>query len=387
MTEEATIIEGDNAPETTVNIEAEAPIADKPDDDLAFPVTGEPTAAQAKQAMADLRAGKAPKMRETPKEDAAPALVEEVKAEENAGVTQPEEAEEQEAAPEEDEGEGHHYIKGKDGKWVNKGKMVPVGKFKSVREEAAAHKAEADFYKKQHQEQQQSIAALLAMTEKKSEVEAEPEIDPLDPEAYNALNAKIAKLEAALEKAQDAGNNPLAQQLNDLKAQIEGQQFVATMERQTATFLKATPDYQNAVDHLVQAKMIEIAYTAPQGTSREELAEKATIALGEAAYKFQSNGHNPAEAMYNLAKATGYAGKITPTKKTGPDLNKIDENRKKSDSDINKIKGLSPDTGDGGVEVNGDSFHAKYVDKETGMVDRARVRKDMATARRQYANA
>lgn len=148
----------------------------------------------------------------------------------------------------------------------------------------------------------------------------EEEIDALDPDAYNALKKKIAKLEEKLTTKEENDNITAAQSA-----------FREALRGHREEFTKEHPDLQDAFKHVQVTKYNEYL---EQGYSEAEAKHMTMQELQQKTAKAWQNGKNTAELVYNMAKRSGYTPKSSSSRpnKGEVDLEVLDRNIKKSAS-------------------------------------------------------
>ncbi len=99
-------------------------------------------------------------------------------------------------------------------------------------------------------------------------------------------------------------------QQREQQAQSEQQMFTA-IASQVNEFKKATPDYDDALAHVLEARKQElIAMGAPEYEAQNRVAMEAQ----EIAVNALRSGQNPGQVVYQLAKLRGYGAKQTAAK-------------------------------------------------------------------------
>lgn len=118
-----------------------------------------------------------------------------------------------------------------------------------------------------------------------------------DPEAaFNHAQRQIAEMQRQMQEY-------VAQTQQQVQAQQQHQQLAQTVSALEAQYTQAVPDYPQAADHFYQRKVAE--YTAICGDQNRAIAQVRNDYQGIAVLA-QQLGKNPAELMYNAAKAMGY---------------------------------------------------------------------------------
>lgn len=87
------------------------------------------------------------------------------------------------------------------------------------------------------------------------------------------------------------------------QATVQHQQLVQAAVAQEAQFRETTPDYDAAVAHFQAVKNAEYAAIGLDDTQRAQQMQRDSTALVQIAIQ---NGKNPAELLYNMAKALRY---------------------------------------------------------------------------------
>lgn len=137
--------------------------------------------------------------------------------------------------------------------------------------------------------------------EQQAAAEEEFEADPI-----GHLRSKQAAMEAKLAEQEQHET-----QVKEHQALIQRmQQDVATRVRD---FMKETPDYQEAFQHLMAMRFRE--YQAMGVESPQELTERFEQYSMQLAIEAMKRGKNPGELVYELAKSQGYK-KAEPTAET-----------------------------------------------------------------------
>lgn len=183
-----------------------------------------------------------------------------------------------------------------------KGGTVPQQALHAEREKRKA--AEGELTKIREQ-----LDALAKMREQVAsrKPEALPEAD--DPAALEHLRKRLGELEQ--------GQNRVSQHL-DTQAinDAELRQLGSVMQQSETAFREAQPDYDDAIDHVVQARARELALyglTPPQ--IQQTISEEATEIVRSAV----AQGRDPAELGYQIALSRGYQAKAPEQKGNGAD--------------------------------------------------------------------
>lgn len=149
---------------------------------------------------------------------------------------------------------------------------------------------------------QQQLQAIMAQNQKKgaSQVQIpDPESDPLGYQAY-----RIEELNRTVREQQEY----LQKQRQYQEQQMRQSQFVNAYRASAAEFAKEQSDFNEAYTFLEKARINE--YIAAGYTPQEAsyLLQEDEMAVAAKAFK---DGANPAERIYNLARARGFASSNT----------------------------------------------------------------------------
>jgi hypothetical protein len=172
-----------------------------------------------------------------------------------------------------------------------------------------------------HELQAQKIAQMEERFQKIIEIKQQEELPKIP--AYD--EDPLENIRMTQKEIQDyviQQNQYLQQQQAAAQRQSQQQQFIETYKAHTAEFAKSTPDCMQAYNYLVQTRLAE-----HQAAGYSEAQAHQLIVEDEAAIvaKAFSDGVNPAERIYSLAKLRGYAAKA-PEK---PNTSAMDETAKK----------------------------------------------------------
>lgn len=173
---------------------------------------------------------------------------------------------------------------------------VPQGALHAEREKHKGTKAERDAIAAelaQAKAQLEAIAALRQQIADRKPAEL-PAAD--DPAALEHLRARLEEQGQQL--------NRFSQQQDMAAAETaEVQQLGAVMQQGEAQFREATPDYDAAINHVVQARAQELMlYGLSPAQVQQTIAEEATEIVRSAVQQ----GRNPAELAYAIAQSRGY---------------------------------------------------------------------------------
>lgn len=178
-------------------------------------------------------------------------------------------------------------------------------------------------------------AELRALRTKIAELEAKPSLTPQQQAQLDKLNAQET---AVTEKVPDFLEDPKGyvdatakktdealKKLNEFtesqKQQQQQQQqlnqILSGVGQHEQAFLKTTPDYHAAVDHIRSVRGSQLKMLYPTATP-DQIAQQITTEELAAASQILRAGGNPAEFAYNYAKTMGYAPKAPNTAATPP---------------------------------------------------------------------
>lgn len=253
---------------------------------------------------------------ETPPSEEAPTMVEPPPLD----GSRPEEA--IEGAPE----EGALELD-EDGEPVPQGAHVPTGVLLREREKRQRVQAERD----QLLQEKQAIAERIARWEARQEIEAEqraaaerqamieqqranalpPPPDPNeDPDAFR--DWKILALERELGLMRGLAEQGVGAIANQHKAQ-ETQEIVSQARSLQSDFKMATPDFDQAWDHLVKSHVAELTELGAKsqeqlvaGINQRRAMLVESCVVRDAQGRFSHFAENPAEKAYRMAQQRGY---------------------------------------------------------------------------------
>lgn len=165
------------------------------------------------------------------------------------------------------------------------------------------------------------------MRAKIAELEAKPSLTAQQQAQLDRLNAQEAA--ATKPKTPDFLEDPkgyvdaVKKQTDDALQEVkqENQKLTQAQQQQAAlnqiltgvahheqSFLKTTPDYHEAVNHVRGVRTSQLQMLYPQATAEQIQQQIAREEVGAAAQVLQGGG-NPADFIYRYAKSVGYAPK------------------------------------------------------------------------------
>lgn len=177
-----------------------------------------------------------------------------------------------------------------------------------------------------------------------------------DPKGY--VDAKAKQTADALKKLDEA----TTRQTQEREQQQQLNQLLSGVQQHEQAFIKTTPDYTSAIDHirLVRGNQLQMLY--PQATPQQIQQQITSEEIGAAAQILRAGG-NPAEFAYNYAKTMGYQPKAA----TPP----ADANgTPKPDKDALRSMG-----GGGGAEATGEDEGDTMPEFASALAERFGVRK------------
>lgn len=182
------------------------------------------------------------------------------------------------------------------------GKKVPLGALHEERTKRQQTEADLAAERQRNQVIQDRFNKFLMDRDT-----AQQQVQQVPPEAPPAFEedpaAAFSYVQRQLQETQQRMQQYLEQQNTQQAAQQQHVQLAQSVSAQETVFTQAVPDYPQAADHFYQRKVAE--YTAICGDEQRAKAQVANDYRGIAALA-QQLGKNPAELMYNAARAMGY---------------------------------------------------------------------------------
>lgn len=142
------------------------------------------------------------------------------------------------------------------------------------------------------------------------ETAQEPQPDPEaearkfeeDPVGY--LREQNERLQSRLDEVQNQTQEQVQQTEQEKKQAEEFQQFQAQVNSQVNQFREQAPDYDQALQHLVDARTNELkAFGIEDPATVNQALQQEAIGIAQHAIQ---HGRNPGEVVYELAKLRGY---------------------------------------------------------------------------------
>lgn len=285
----------------------------------------------------------------------------ELKADEQSGtevVQQPEETQEQKDQRERDE-QGRFKAKEEvveTEEVKDKGGTVPQQALHAEREKRKALEAEIAPLREQ-------LAAIAKMREQVASRKPEDLPPADDPAAIEHLRKRLAEIEQTTTRVTQSMD---AEALN----RQEMQQLGSFMQQSESVFREKQPDYDEAINHVIQARAQELAlYGLHPAQIQSTIAEEATEIVRAAV----AQGRDPAELGYQIAKSRGYQPKQAESKPNGATamLDAIANAQSKSKS-LGSGGGASPRTltAEAVAALSTDEFERIYATPEgRAMID------------------
>lgn len=198
---------------------------------------------------------------------------------------------------------------GSDAQGDGKDKLVSLAALQESREIVKALKAEIATLAAQPKLSAEDAELLKELRAQKKDIEAPKDPDFLeDPKGY--VDAKLTKAQEALKKLDEANGQRTEQE----RQHQEFQQVMGAVGAKEAEFLKATPDYNDALMHIrtVRASQLALMY---QEATPAQIQQQIGIEEVQSARQILQKGGDPADFAYKYAKTLGYSPKalaVTP---------------------------------------------------------------------------
>ncbi len=174
-------------------------------------------------------------------------------------------------------------------------KQVPHAALHAERERAKEWKAKAEA----------AQATLDAIQQMRAQAAARKPQEPTPPPVTEDPAAEMQHLRQRL--AELGGNVHQIQQRDEMSRidQAETQHIASLMRQSEDEFRASTPDYDEAINHVVQARAQELMI---YGLSPMEVEQTIRAEVADIARAAVRQGRSPAEVAYQLAKLRGYQG-------------------------------------------------------------------------------
>lgn len=140
------------------------------------------------------------------------------------------------------------------------------------------------------------IAAFEAERAEAAEPAPEPWPDPIaDPDGYNArMQKELASRDEKLEQFQ-----------RQTQQEQQRSYVVNTLAAQSQRMERENPDFTPAVNHAIAAYKTELTLMNP-GASEDQIMQRINADIEQLAFNAMQIGKNPAEVIFEIAKARGY---------------------------------------------------------------------------------
>jgi hypothetical protein len=203
--------------------------------------------------------------------------------------------------------------------------LIPKSRFN---EEATKRKSAEEQLQKEREENirmkaQWDLLSKMQEQQKADNIQPEPEIDPLDVDAFNHTKREIQNLK-----------NELAEVRKYSAENTQKMQYSNIAQVQENAFVKEHPDFYNAIEYV---KNIETNVAKNFSTDEAQAKMYAEQKLQSILVGTLNNGKNAAEALYNMAKSYGYQDRDAPVSNTSPNkptvnVDNINKNMERSAS-------------------------------------------------------
>jgi hypothetical protein len=241
-----------------------------------------------------------------------------------------------------------------------KDKLVPIAALHESRETIKALKTQIAALEAQPKLSAEDADLLKDLRAQKKAAQEPKDPDFLeDPKGY--VDAKAKQTAEALKKLNEATEKQTQQQ----EQQQQLNQILSGVQQHEQAFLKTTPDYTSAIDHIrtVRASQLQMLY--PQATQQQIHQQITAEEIGAAAQVLRAGG-NPAEFAYNYAKTVGYQPKTAVV----ADPNAAANGTVKPDKDAVRSMG-----GGGGSEATGEDDANAMPEFASALAERFGVKK------------
>lgn len=166
---------------------------------------------------------------------------------------------------------------------------VPKGALHAEREKRKGIEAELKTAREQ-------LAAIAEMRRQIAERAPEPLPDANDPAAVEHLRTRLAETEQS--------QNRITQRLDmDAADRAEMQQIGAVITASETQFRQTKPDYDDAINHVVEARARELQM---YGLTPAQIQETVTSEALDIVRSAVQQGRDPAEMAYAIAQSRGY---------------------------------------------------------------------------------
>ena len=189
-------------------------------------------------------------------------------------------------------------------------KTVPLAALHETREELKAER------KRNEEAQRKTDERIRLLTEAMTRPAEQPKEQVIPDADKNPLDALKVSQQQLKELAEWKRNQEMEQQTN-----YQRQQLMNEAARLESEFVKATPDYVAASQFLSDSRRGELLASGMYHPNQvNQILKQEAMALAQQAI---ASGRNPAELVYAISKARGYALKAVEPIKTDNEADKI----------------------------------------------------------------
>jgi hypothetical protein len=136
-----------------------------------------------------------------------------------------------------------------------------------------------------------------------------------------ALRLKAERTEKLATELKTERDRATTQQTAAQRQQNEVMEMMTDVQQMAQEYIEEVPDYPDAFNYLMQARVRELAALSIPQQEISQILDQEAVALAQHAIK---NKRNPADIVYNLAKAKGYAFK-EPSKDIDKAIEDVDK--------------------------------------------------------------
>jgi len=175
----------------------------------------------------------------------------------------------------------------------------------------AAHLEERRKWREENERVQAEVAKLRADMEALRNPPKAPDPEPdfvQDPKGYvdHRVTEAIAKLEETGKQVETIGKTA-----EQAQAEVQFNRFMTDLTVTEQNFVASTPDYYDALNHIRNARAMELKILVPDITDDQVENQIRQEEIGLAS-QLMKQGRNPHEYAYRLAAARGYQKKAAP---------------------------------------------------------------------------
>jgi hypothetical protein len=175
----------------------------------------------------------------------------------------------------------------------------------------AAHLEERRKWKEDAENTKAQLKALQDQLEALRNPPKAPDPEPdfvQDPKGYvdHRVTEALAKLEETGKQVETVGKTA-----EQAQAEVQFNRFMTDLTVTEQSFVAATPDYYDALNHIRNARAMELKILVPDITDDQVANQIRQEEIGLAS-QLMKQGRNPHEYAYKLAAARGYQRKAAP---------------------------------------------------------------------------